>query len=197
VTRQREVLQVAVICTGNQFRSPIVEGLMRVSASDLPVYVASFGTEKLGPARALPEAIRHASRFGIDLKDHRAQALHGVDLSVADLVIGFELAHVAAAVVEAGAPYEKTFTILELVALLDDVDQELPEDPVRRAREAVIAAHRLRSNDGGYYPQHQLRDPVGGSDEVFETTAEELRASTRKLVERLFGVTPQELPPIE
>jgi protein-tyrosine-phosphatase len=197
MTQEGQFFEVAVVCTGNQFRSPIVEGLMRVSASSLPVRVFSYGTEKVGAAKALPEAIQHASRFGIDLQDHRARSLEGVDLSYVDLTIGFELSHVAAAVVESGAPYEKTFTILELVSLLDMVDRDLPEDPITRAREAVFAAHALRTTEGVYTPENQLRDPVGGTAEVFETTAERLRASTSTLVDRLFGVSPQELPQIE
>jgi protein-tyrosine-phosphatase len=197
MTEEAQFFEVAVVCTGNQFRSPIVEGLMRVSASSLPVRVVSYGTERVGAAKALPEAIQHASRFGIDLKDHRARSLDGVDLSYVDLAIGFELAHVAAAVVESGAPYEKTFTILELVSLLELIDRDLPEDPITRAREAVFAAHALRTTEGVYIPEHQLRDPIGGTAEVFETTAERLRASTSTLVDRLFGVSPQDLPLIE
>ncbi len=191
-----QLFDVAVICTGNQFRSPIVEGLMRLSASDLPIRIFSCGTEELGPAKALPQAIMHASRFGVDLEDHRAQPLSEVDLSDTDLVIGFELAHVAAAVVEAGAAYERTFTILELVSLLDHIQIQLPAEPVARARAAVAAAHDLRTGEGVLTPDHQLRDPVGGSDDVFETTAQKLRASTTKLVYRLFGVTPQQLPEV-
>lgn len=194
MARDKQSFDVAVICTGNQFRSPIVEGLMRLSASELPIRVLSCGTEELGPAKALPEAIMHASRFGVDLKDHRAQPLSDVDLSDTDLVIGFELSHVAAAVVEAGAPYERTFTILELVSLLDHIRVQLPEDPVARAQTAVAAAHELRSGEGVFIPDHQLRDPIGGPDDVFETTAQKLHASTTRLVYRLFGVTPQQLP---
>lgn len=196
MNHHEELFEVAVICTGNQFRSPIVEGLMRLSASELPVRVSSWGTEKLGPARALPQAIDHASRFGVDLKDHRARPLSEVDLSHADLVIGFELSHVAAAVVEAGAAYERTFTILELVSLLDHIHGQLPEEPVARAQAAVAAAHDLRSGEGVFIPDHQLRDPVGGTEDLFETTAQKLHASTTKLVYRLFGVTPQQLPQV-
>ena len=169
---------------------------MRVAASSLPVRVVSYGTEKVDSAKALPEAIDHASRFGIDLKDHRARSLEGVDLSGVDLVIGFELAHVAAAVVEASAPYDRTFTLLELVSLLDLIDGELPEDPIGRAQAAVASANTLRSTTDVYVPEHQLRDPVGGPAEVFENTADRLQSSTRTLVDRLFGVSPHRLPQI-
>jgi protein-tyrosine-phosphatase len=163
----RRAFEIVIICTGNQFRSPIVEGLMKVAVSNLPVRISSFGIEKLGPARALPEAIRHASRFGVNLKDHRAKA---------------------------GAAYERTFTILELVALLDLIDSELPDDPIERARAAIVEAHRLRGRSGEYYPEHQVKDPIGGTAELFESTAEQLRATTAKLVDLLFGISSHSFP---
>jgi protein-tyrosine phosphatase len=190
----RRAFEIVIICTGNQFRSPIVEGLMKVAVSNLPVRISSFGIEKLGPARALPEAIRHASRFGVNLKNHRAKALAGENISNADLVIGFELVHVAVAVVDAGAAYERTFTILELVALLDLIDSELPDDPIERARAAIVEAHRLRGRSGEYYPEHQVKDPIGGTAELFESTAEQLRATTAKLVDLLFGISSHSFP---
>jgi len=185
-----------VVCTGNQFRSPIVEGLMRASTMGLPLRVTSVGTRDLGAAPALPEAVRLASEFGVDLTAHRARSLRGFDLSQADLVIGFQLEHVAAAVVEANANYERTFTILELILLLEEVDVPDERDPVTRARAAIESAHKRRPPAAAPLPPNvQIRDPVGSRPSVYRETADHLRTATRQLIDRLFGFVPYSPPP--
>ena len=191
-----EIFDVIVICTGNQFRSPIVEGLMRASTTRLPLRVTSVGTRDLGAAPALPEAVRLASEFGVDLTAHRARSLRGFDLSEADLVIGFELEHVAAAVVEANSKYERTFTILELISLLDEVEVADARDPVRRARAAIDSANKRRPPAGTQLaPDAQIRDPLGSRPIVYRETADQLRTATRQLIDRLFGFVPYSPPP--
>ena len=191
----KEVFDVVVVCTGNQFRSPIVEGLMKASTSRLPLRVTSVGTRDLGAAPALPEAVDLASEFGVDLRDHRARSLGGINLSGADLVIGFEQAHVAAAVVEAGAVYERTFTILELIALLEDVQVSGHHGGVMRAKAAVEAAHQRRLPGASLAPQPQIGDPIGHGQSVYRQTAERLRQLTRQLLDGLFGYVPMSPPP--
>ena len=190
-----DIFDVVVVCTGNQFRSPIVEGLMRASSSDLPVRVSSVGTKEVGAAPALPEAVRLGSEFGVDLTGHRARSLRGIDLSGADLVLGFEVEHVAAAVIEAGANETRTFTILELISLLEGIIPPEDEDLVKRARAAVESAHRMRSKAAPIPPGAQIPDPVGGRPVVYRRTADHLRTATRQLIDRLFGFVPYSPPP--
>jgi protein-tyrosine phosphatase len=178
--------EIVVVCTGNQFRSPILEGLLTAGAGEFPVRVSSVGTADLGPAPALPEAVRLAAEFGVDLKEHRARYLRNLDLSAADLVIGFEVGHLAEAVIEANAPRGKTFMLTELVDLLE----EIPEDPpgtAEGARAAVALADELRSSDALMDLSLQIADPVGGPADGFRTTAQSLRALSERLVRRLFG----------
>ena len=186
-----ELFDIVIVCTGNQFRSPIVEGLMRASTSRLPLRVTSVGTKELGAAPALPEAIHLASEFGVDLTAHRARSLRGIDLSEADLVIGFELEHVAGAVVEAGARYERTFTILELISLLNDAPVTDHVHPLDRARAAIESAHQRRPQDRSPLPpEAQIRDPLGGRPRAYRETADHLQTATRQLIDRLFGFVP-------
>ena len=189
------LFDVVVVCTGNQFRSPIVEGLLRSSAHRLPIRVSSVGTANLGPARALPQAIELASEFGVDLSTHRARALRNIDLSDADLVLGFEGSHVAEAVVEAKAAVARTFTLVELVELLPQI--ELPDEAnlVDRARQVVARAHAARPNSGMPGADLQIRDPLGRSPRVYRETAARLRDLSRRLLEGLFGHTPIQPPP--
>jgi protein-tyrosine phosphatase len=189
------LFDVVVVCTGNQFRSPIVEGLLRSSAHRLPIRVSSVGTADLGPARALPEAIELASEFGVDLSAHRARALRKIDLSEADLVLGFEGSHVAEAVVEAKAAVARTFTLVELVELLPQIEPPHEDDLVDRAREVVARAHAARPNSGMPRADLQIRDPLGRSPQVYRETAARLRDLSRRLLEGLFGHTPIQPPP--
>jgi protein-tyrosine phosphatase len=194
-TPREALFHIVVVCTGNQFRSPIVEGLLRSSSHRLPLHVSSVGTANLGPARALPEAIELASEFGVDLSTHRARALRHVDLSGADLVLGFEGAHVAEAVVEANAAVDHTFTLVELVELLPQIDPPDEDDPVERARQVVARAHAKRPKSGMPGADLQIRDPLGKSPQVYRETAARLRDLSRRLLEGLFGHTPIKPPP--
>ena len=86
-----------------------------------------------------------ARELGLDLSEHRARGLAQVDLSRADLVLGFERRHIKSSVVESGAPREVSFTLPELVGLLGRIPgPPLPSDPAERARVRVRQAHALR-----------------------------------------------------
>ena len=175
---------VVFICTGNRFRSAIAEGLMRRLTEGIAVQTTSAGTLDLGPVGALPEALELAPSLDLDLTEHRARCVGNVDLSEADLVLGFEYHHLAAAVTDGGARIERTFTVPELVTLLDEGAAADGGDLVSRARRAVQRAHEARP--GGR--RRELADPLGRSPEVFQSTALEVRALTERLVELLFGV---------
>jgi len=176
---------VVVICSGNRFRSPIAEAVLRRAAEGLPVRVRSFGTMDLPPGNALSEALELASGYGLDLMAHRSCPLAGEDLSGADLVIGFERIHVSRAVVGAGAQHERTFLLTEVVPLLDET--ALPEEGsvVERARAAVQQADETRKAAPGI-PQ-EITDPIGGPAAGYRKTADEVYRLTTRLAERLFG----------
>jgi protein-tyrosine phosphatase len=176
---------VVVICSGNRFRSPIAEAVLRRDAEGLPVRVRSFGTMDLPSGHALSEAIELAPSYGLDLMSHWSRPLAGEDLSGADLVIGFELIHVSTAVVGAGAQRERTFLITELVAGLDENALPQNDGVVERARAAVRQADAARKAVPGI-PQ-QIADPIGGPAAGYERTADEVYRLTTRVAERLFG----------
>ncbi|HEU5213589.1 MAG TPA: hypothetical protein VFU10_12525 [Gaiellaceae bacterium] len=183
-TRERP-FQLVVVCTGNRVRSPVAEGFLRVLTEGLPVRLSSAGVLDLGPVPALPETLQTAAELGLDLGDHRAQCVVNADLSAADLVVGFEQRHVATAVVDARADREKTFTIIELVEMLERVLPSAETDPARRAREAVSRAAALRR--GRSEPPAEITDPLGGSAAVYRSTIERVRDLSERLAVGLFG----------
>lgn len=179
-----DAFEIVFVCTGNRFRSPLAEELFRQAAAGIPLRTASRGTLDLGPVPVLPEAAEEAARLGLDLSSHRARSLDGDDLTGADLVVGFERRHVARAVVEAGAARARTFTLPELVALLDEGKEPYDTEPVGRARAAIAAANAARQDPTTVA---ELVDPLGKPRAVFRDTAAELQDLVGRLAGGLFG----------
>jgi protein-tyrosine phosphatase len=183
--RRSRDFELVVVCTGNRVRSPVAEGFLRVLLAGLPVHISSAGVLDLGPVPALPETIETAAALGLDLSAHRAGCVVGRDLSGADLVVGFEQRHVATAVVDAQAPRERSFTLVEIVDLLERVLPATAEEPAERACQAVARADALRQ--GRQDPVPEIPDPLGGSVEVYRTTISRVRDLSERLAVRLFG----------
>jgi protein-tyrosine phosphatase len=174
---------VVFICTGNVFRSALAEAVFRARIAGFPARASSAGTLDLGDVPAHAEAIAIAPELGIDLSEHRARCVAHVDLDEADLVLGFERSHVAAAVVDAGAARDRTFTLPELVELLDRVPAPAEGDPAERARALVAAASAQRLPGAGF---PEIPDPIGKPRPVFAATAREVADLTAAVAEALF-----------
>lgn len=141
--------------------------------------VASLGTLDLGPEPALPEAVAIGEELGLDLSSHRASRIAG--LGEYDLVVGFERKHVTASVVDAGAAIERTFTLPELIALLEAAGP-LPPD----AHERVARAHAARPPDFRNVPVPEIRDPLGASAPEQREIAREVERQVCDLASALF-----------
>jgi protein-tyrosine phosphatase len=181
------MLRIVVVCTGNRARSPLAEVHLRQLARGLPVEVSSVGLLDLGPVPALPEMVEVARAAGLDLSHPRARVLSGVDLSQTDLVIGLERNHVAAAVVEGNVPFERTFTLRELVRLLAEIEPPDEADTVARARTAIARAHELRQAHPSFVPGEDIEDPFGGPRQGYYDMARAVGDLCRGLMEGLVG----------
>ncbi len=183
-----EPLRVAFVCTGNRFRSPLAAALLESEAEGLPVEIASLGTLELGDEPALPEAVALAGELGLDLSNHRARSVAGLELGAFDLVLGFERKHVVASVVDAKAKIERTFTRPELLALLDGIPgPPLPREPAERARVRIRQAHAARPHGFRNAPLPELRDPLGLSPAEQRETARQVAEQVTELVDDLFA----------
>ena len=176
---------LAILCTANRFRSPLAAARIRAEIAGLPVAITSFATSGPSGPAALREALARGRTLGLDLDEHRATRLGRGELHAADLVLGFERSHVAAAVIEGGAARERTFTMPEFVALADGVSVE-DGPPVERARRVVEAAQALRA-DAAPAKLAELPDPAGGPERGYDTAANEIARLSRRLVQALFG----------
>ena len=164
-------------------------GFTRRLTLGLPVAVESAGTIGVVGKPALDGAKALAAWAGISLADHTSSRLTPERAAAADLLVGFELAHVSYAVIEAGAPRDRVFTLPDLTTLLADIEPVDPSLPlVTRARERVRRAAELRAALGGMTGQ-EVADPFGRSRRVQKQTADELRRLSIELAERLFDVS--------
>jgi protein-tyrosine phosphatase len=179
--------EVVFICTGNRFRSPIAEALLRASTRELPVRVRSLGTMRTDSLPALSEAIQLSRALGIDISGHRSRCLDGVDLGDTDLVIGFERNQVARAVIDAGADRRRTFLLGELVDSLEQVELPPAGDVVERASRAVEAAAALRAHERGAPASWEIADPFGRSTKESERIARRIAELTSRLARLLFA----------
>ena len=128
--------------------------------------------------------MRTARAFGIDLSEHRARVVEAGDLVSAQLVVGFEPAHLASAVETGGAAPERAFLLSELADVLE-VDV-LPWPPGSDDLESRVAHANARRFAAARVPR-AVADPVGGSDRRFQQTYEEIDRMVAIIGMRLFG----------
>jgi len=178
---------VAFVCTGNRFRSPLAEYILRRSVDGRAVTIDSFGTLDTGTAPPLPAAVAAARRFGIDITQHRARVLTPGELSQMDLVLGFERMHILTAVVDGGAARDRSFTLPEFVELIERLDDPRSSGAATRARALVRGSAALRAPDPQLLSVPELSDPLRRTPVEQEWIAEEIRTLVQRLAQVLFG----------
>jgi protein-tyrosine-phosphatase len=187
--------RILLLCTANQCRSPMAEGLLRRFLADRGV-AAVIGSAGLyeGGAPATDQAQAALARRGIDLSAHRSRCMRWaeVDVTGADLVIGMERRHVQAAAA-LGAEQSRCFTLPELARLA------VASEPRRSAEPLAAWATRLSSTrpvaeiDGRGTAADAVADPIGRGDDVYEATVTVLAALLTEVVDRAFCSTAAEV----
>jgi protein-tyrosine phosphatase len=184
---------ILVVCTGNVCRSPIAEGMLRsilqTRFGDAAPSVASAGTAGWVGSSADPSSIAAAAEMGIDLSAHRARQLRADDVGSAELVLAMANEHADAASRLFPRTVGRTFTLKELVLLLEDLPEALssgrPEDvlaaQVTAANASRFGAIRDRRHD------EDVMDPLGLPPYAFRAVARDLDDWCTRLVDGLFG----------
>jgi len=183
---------ILVICTGNVCRSPLAEGFLRSALElrfgDAAPGVASAGTTGWEGSGAMAESVAAARELDVDISSHHARLLLREHVAGADLVIGMAREHVDAVRRALPDAAEKTFTLKELVRLLE----ALPPAPTGTGPETLTArvaeaASLRRSGFKGNPQDDDVVDPLGMALESYRAIAWELREYGDRLVDALFG----------
>jgi protein-tyrosine phosphatase len=179
---------ILVVCTGNVCRSPIAEGLLRAAfasrlGANAPI-VSSAGTMGWSGSAADPNSVEAAAERGVDISDHRARELRTRDVASASLILGMSREHARAVVAQDHDVARRTFTLKELVRLLEALPPAAGGDLVSR----VAAADALRSSGFGGNPDDQdVADPLGMPLDSFRAVGWELDVWIARLVDGLLG----------
>lgn len=184
--------EVLFVCTANQARSPLAAVLLereleRRSLAD-QVVVRSAGLHVSAGQGALPDVVRAAAAFGLQLDAHQARPVDRGQVDSADLIITFTAAHRQELNRRWRGSVHRTFTLLELDRLLVaqravSTDDE-PQEPLRDR------AHRL----SGLRPwvhrpvdPEDVVDPAGDPSRMVPKVARQLDDVVQRVAAGLFG----------
>jgi protein-tyrosine phosphatase len=190
--------QVLVVCTGNICRSPMAEGflkeLFRLRADQGErIEVSSAGTSGWDGSPATSEAVSAASEREADISEHRARRLAARHVEQADLVLGMTTDHAVAAIQLVPTAAARTFTLKELVQILEALpDHEAAESSnAQRLRDRVRQADELRIQgfEGNRFDLDVV-DPIGLSIDTYRAVAWELDQLCTRLADGLLGKVP-------
>jgi protein-tyrosine phosphatase len=189
---------ILVVCTGNVCRSPIAEGLLRAAVrsrlGDAAPVVSSAGTAGWDGSGAMPESVEAAAERGVDISGHVARRLDEDLVASADLVLAMAEEHRSSMKRTAPEAAGRTFTLKELVRLLEELPIH-PSDRPANPEEALVArvsdADALRRSgfDGNPYDE-DIVDPLGLPLESYRAIAWELDEWCGRLADGLFGRAP-------
>jgi protein-tyrosine phosphatase len=185
---------ILVVCTGNVCRSPIAEGLLRNALAERvgegAPRVSSAGTAGWEGRPAMPEAVEAAGERGADIANHLAREVTGRMVEHADLIVTMAREHRDALSRFSPETAHKTFTMKELVRILDSLP---PPGDIK----AQTLADRTRAADaargagfGGNPADEDVADPLGLPLESFRAVAWELDEWLHRLTDGLYGASP-------
>jgi len=178
-------IDVLLLCTANQCRSPMAAALLRhhLGAAAHDVQVSSAGVLPGGrPATAHAQATM-ADR-SLDLSDHESRHLERPLIDEADLVIGMAREHVREVAVLAPDALSRTFTLKELVRAATAVGPRRVDESMAEWLARVGAGRRRESLVGiGHDEAYDIADPVGRGRRDYDATADELDHLLALLVE--------------
>ncbi len=187
---------ILVVCTGNICRSPIAEGLLRdallarfgAHAPD----VSSAGTMGWEGSGAQAESIRAAAERDVDIAGHVARELTGAMVERATLVVTMAAEHRDAIARFDADTEHKTFTLKELVRILESLPHVAPGVMPDALDARVAAAQEAREAGFDANPHDQdVADPLGMPIDSYRAIAWELDELVARLVDGLYGSLPK------
>lgn len=113
---------IIFVCTANQCRSPIAAALFKKFLLQKGFLsdewkIESAGTWTKSGLRPLSICQKLATRFDVDLSDHRTRSITDVQLQSYDLIIVMEKGHYEALSLEFGEVYKKIYLLSTLAGV--------------------------------------------------------------------------------
>jgi protein-tyrosine-phosphatase len=181
-------IDVLVLCTANQCRSPMAEVLLRhhLERAGVEATVSSAGLYA-GGVPATPHGVAIMAERGLDLREHRSRQLEQEMVSGADLVIAMARMHAREIAVVLPEALPKTFTLKELVRGAAAVGARAADEPFPTWLERIAADRKPAALLGvGHDDDLDVADPIGRGREDYEDTAALLDRLLGQLVELAF-----------
>lgn len=169
------LIDVLLLCTANQCRSPMAEALFRRRLDGVAdeVHIASAGL-LAGGATATRHALATMADRGLDLSQHASRRLDEAMIDAADLIVAMTREHVREVAVRSPEALARTFTLKELVRAAGAAPRQPGEDVAEWLARLSAGRQRASLLGQGHDPDLDIADPVGGSRLDYETTADEI-----------------------
>ncbi|MET0727473.1 MAG: hypothetical protein ABWZ76_04145 [Acidimicrobiales bacterium] len=178
-------MDILLLCTANQCRSPMAEVLLRhrLEHAGVSATVASAGLYR-GGSPATSHGVQTMASRGLDLTAHRSQQISTDLVRSADLIVGMTRAHIREVAVMDPSALSRSFTLKELVragglvggrGAGETIPQWLARVGADRRREDLVGV--------GHDPGLDVEDPVGKGRAEYEETADELDVLLTSLVD--------------
>lgn len=169
--------RILFVCIGNVCRSPLGERLL---ASKLPAdlfEVSSAGVGAMVGSPMTPEAALHLEAYGGSADGFSARQLTGAMVKQSDLVLAATTPIRTRILEDSPGALRRTFTVLELAALLDLIP--VSADPAVLVRTAAQERSRAVLDD------YDIPDPIGRGAEAHALAAELMDGAVGRIAKGL------------
>jgi protein-tyrosine phosphatase len=187
-------IDILVVCTANQARSPAAEALFRREAAarrgpDHGLVIRSAGVHATQGEPVLANMATALSRRGILLDKHRSRPMRPEELAASRLVIAMTEEHRRAVNRAAPSVVSRSYTLCEVDRL---VSSEWWEPTWDGDQAAMDRLRRLRPMVPKGKRSEDIVDPAGHSVEIAVTVLNELAERIGRISTHLFGALPDE-----
>jgi len=165
--------RVLFVCIGNVCRSPLGERLLVSRLREEDFKVSSAGVAAMVGSPMTPEAAGHLVSYGGSAEEFLARQLIPRTVNESDLVLTATKAIRSRVLEDSPGALRRTFTVLELAALLDVVPTD--GDPAALVRSAAEERSRAALDD------YDIPDPFGRGDEAHLVAAQSMAAAVERI----------------